>query len=276
MALVCYGGSLYAGGWFTASGTVPVAGIARWTGSQWAALGQGIEGGVHALGGFGATLIAGGRFTSAGGGACASIAAWDGSAWSGLGTPPIPEGGLNDRALALTRYGDELVAGGLFTTAGADSCKRIARWDGVRWHPFGTGADGLVQALTVFDGDLVAAGAFQHIGGVAANRVARWDGAAWHAFSSGVGWDVSALCVHEGHLLAAGGTSVASWSGSDWQSLGPPFTGSVRTLASFGDQVVAGGTFAQTGAGTTVNYIAAWDGISWNPLGTGLDLHDPG
>jgi hypothetical protein len=79
-----------------------------------------------------------------------------------------------------------LYAGGNFTTAGGVVANYIARWDGVQWHPVGSGMNGSVSVLAVGpDGSLYAGGAFTTVGGVAANRIARWDGALWHPLDSG-------------------------------------------------------------------------------------------
>jgi hypothetical protein len=45
----------------------------------------------------------------------------------------------------------------------------------------------------------------------------------------------------------------------------------VTALAVFGSQLVASGGFTTAG-GVSASRIAAWDGVSWSPLGAGLDL----
>ena len=59
-------------------------------------------------------------------------------------------------ALARLPNGD-LVAAGSFALATGGVADRIARWDGVAWHPLGNGMNGTVNALTVMPtGDLIA------------------------------------------------------------------------------------------------------------------------
>ncbi|MFH0982846.1 MAG: hypothetical protein V2A79_15090, partial [Planctomycetota bacterium] len=74
------GPALYAGGYFTWAGDVPANSIAKWNGTQWSALGSGMNRYVHALtvfdDGTGPALYAGGSFTTAGGLASSYIASW--------------------------------------------------------------------------------------------------------------------------------------------------------------------------------------------------------
>src|SRR5262249_1387788 len=88
------GPALYAGGYFSHAGGTDLAHsaahIARWGGSVWSQLGDGIDGAVRALAGLydsaGPKLVAGGNFATAGGSAAKNVAAWNGTAWAPLGT----------------------------------------------------------------------------------------------------------------------------------------------------------------------------------------------
>jgi trimeric autotransporter adhesin len=117
-------GDIVAGGRFTSAGEVPALNIARWDGSNWLAMGSGVNGDVDALAVLAdGNVIAGGLFTAAGGVPAASIARWNGIAWSPLGA------GIDGSvfALAMSAEGD-LVVGGDFTTAGGAVAPFIARW----------------------------------------------------------------------------------------------------------------------------------------------------
>jgi hypothetical protein len=62
------GPALFAGGWFTAAGSGSASYIARWNGTNWSALGNGIQfSGVNALAAGNDALYAGGAFVLAGG-----------------------------------------------------------------------------------------------------------------------------------------------------------------------------------------------------------------
>ena len=61
------GSDLYAGGTFTVAGDGPAKSIAKWDGSNWMALGSGMDYAVYALAVSGSDLYVGGAFTTAGG-----------------------------------------------------------------------------------------------------------------------------------------------------------------------------------------------------------------
>ena len=109
--------------------------------------------------------------------------------------------------LALTVYNGELIAGGNFFTAGGKEANAIARWDGTRWSPLGSGmSGGGVSALTMYNGELIAGGGFTTAGGSPASRIARLDGG-WSPLGSGMGGDypyVYALTEYNGELIAGG------------------------------------------------------------------------
>jgi len=65
--LAISGSSLYAGGYFTSAGGIPANHIARWDGTNWSALGSGVNDTVYGLALSGNNLYTGGSFTNAGG-----------------------------------------------------------------------------------------------------------------------------------------------------------------------------------------------------------------
>ena len=281
------GPALYVGGAFDTVGGQVVNGIAKWDGTGWSPLGDGVDGIVEVLAVYNGQLIAGGSFRHAGGVEVNGIAAWDGEQWHPLGgglggaSPPI--------VWALTVFDGDLVAGGNFLQAGGQTVNRIARWDGTRWAPLGTGMNNRVEALTVYRRELIAAGAFTQAGGTLVNRVARWDGNRWAPLSGptdvGVDAVVMSLAVYDGALVAggvfrrAGGVEanlVAQWDGEQWSALGDGFDSvrtsspSVRSLTVYDGGLVAAGSFTHTGD-LPVNQVARWDGDGWSALGDGLD-----
>ena len=234
-------------------------------------------------------VVAGGDFGIAGGVAVNGIARWNGSAWLPLGSG-MTAGIVRPyiQALAVLPNGD-LVAAGLFVTAGGAPANGIARWNGSTWSPLGSGIGGpafvSVSALAVLpNGDLVAGGSFTSAGGVSTNRIARWDGSTWSPLGSGMDDTVAALVVlPNGDLVAggafttAGGVSanrIARWDGTSWSALGSGVAAAAFTyVLSFavlpnGD-LVAGGAFRIAG-GVAANGIARWDGSAWSALGLGL------
>ncbi len=210
-------GNLYLGGNFTAVGNLLANRVAKWDGSDWSALGSGMDGPVRALVESGGDLYAAGTFTTAGGVSANNIAKWDGSAWEPLGS------GLNNGVNALVLSGSAIYAGGAFTEAGSVSANYIAKWDDGDWSALGSGLDSNVSALAISNGTLYVGGHFTTAGGEAANYIAKWDGSAWSSLGSGMSSVVSALAVNETDLYAGGsfteadGESVhyiAKWDGN--------------------------------------------------------------
>jgi hypothetical protein len=83
-AIVGSGANLYVGGSFTNAGTVYLAGVAKWDGTAWSALGSGLYNGVFnqtgqgtALALMGNDLYVGGQFTTAGDKPSIAIGRWN-------------------------------------------------------------------------------------------------------------------------------------------------------------------------------------------------------
>jgi hypothetical protein len=283
-------GNVYFGGNFTFIGTVSANCIAKWDGSTWSALGEGIPTSYYcsvvALAVSGTNLYVGGSFNTAGGVEAVNIAKWDGSAWSALGGGIY--GWTSDycvRALAVS--GMNVYAGGAISTVGGVPANGIAKWNGSAWSALGSGTGGEVHALAVSGTNLYVGGSFNTAGGVGATNIAKWDGSAWWALGSGMsggiwGPTVYALAVSGSNLYAGGGFTnaggvaancVARWDGSAWSALGSGMSGdypSVRTLAVSGSNLYAGGSYFSTAGGVLANSIAKWDGSAWSALGGGM------
>jgi len=239
------GPALYAAGDFTTAGGETANQIARWDGTAWEALGEGLDNDVRALAvfddGSGPVLYAGGLFHTAGTASATGIAKWDGGEWSALDSPL---GGGLPFVYAFEVFDDgtgpALYAGGTMFTAGGKQAPNIARWDGSAWTSVGGGVSNWVSGLRAFDDALYAGGAFTTAGGVSALRVARWDGDSWSGMGAGTAGDFP------------------------W----------VNTLLPFDDgtgpALYVGGWFESAG-GQPANRIARWDGETWSRLDVGLN-----
>ena len=282
-AIVTSGSDVYVGGSFTFLGVPGAVNICRWNGITWSALGGGLNGSVGALAVSGGNLYAGGSFTLAtntGNIAVSAnrIAKWNGSAWSALDV------GVNNTVSALTFSGNDLYAGGSFTTAGPNPASRLARWNGAAWSTVGQGVNNTVNALATLGTDIIAAGSFSAATNsdfttVTAARIARWDGSTWSPLSSGFDNPANALAVSGTTLYAggffnnAGGVAVgriAQWNGVTWSVLGSATNNIfVNALAASGTDLYVAGGFSQIGT-LPVNNVAKWDGTNWTALGSGL------
>jgi hypothetical protein len=181
--------------------------------------------------------------------------------------------------VGLTTYGNQLIAGGSFNSAGESSAANLAGWDGNDWQEFGGGMNDWVQALTVFNGDLIATGGFTEAGGIPANYIARWNAdEGWQPLGSGIAAQgqviTRAVIEYDGELIVggffntAGGipvNNIARWDGQSFHGLGDcPAAASqgcgvnslVVTLALYDGDLVAGGDFWIDGTSTSADRVA--------------------
>jgi trimeric autotransporter adhesin len=275
-------GNVYVSGHFTAVGNVMANSVARWDGSAWSALGEGIiEGTVNVMAVSGSGLFVGGRFDTAGGIEANNIAHWDGRRWWPLDSE------WSEEVTAITVAGDELYAAG--------DGGQVARWDGLQWTKLGSRMEGRhaeVFALMPVGNELYAGGRFETADGKQATNIANWDGLTWTPIGEGamsstgrLAPAVRALALWNGELVVGGtfglvdkqpANNIAKWNGDEWEALGKGLTSSgswdgqsVFSLAHSGNELYVAGTFDEAG-GESVNHIARWDGERWSSLGDGL------
>ena len=259
--------------------------VARWDGSAWRPLGGGFNGRVWALASFHDELVAGGEFTLASGLRATGVARWDGRNWRSLGDG-LYAPNYDATAFALAQYGDELVVGGYFLTAGGVTAYGIAAWNGATWHDLGGGLGpapyGGVSGLAVFDDELIAGGWFTSAGDQSANFIARWNGSTWQPLGSGIGsgggctnvWAMAAFgdqLIVGGQFTTAGGigaNNIARWDGREWHAMDNglgdycgPFFSAVIALRTYNGRLYAGGWFDP-------GNIARWNGATWDDVGS--------
>lgn len=293
-AITVSGTDVYVGGRFeTAGGVAETRGLAKWNGSNWSALGSGVNvPAVYSIAVSGTDVYVGGSFTLAGGVATNSIAKWSGSGWSALGTAAGL--GVNGSVSAIAVSGTDVYVGGYFNSAGQVVANGIAKWDGTRWSALGTGISGnypYVYAIVVSGPDVYVGGSFTSAGGVPGTQsVAKWNGTIWSAIGSGVNGGVSAIAVSGtdvyvgGSFTWAGGNpanGVAKWNGANWSALGTGVGGyyqgdypDVLAVAVSGSNVYIGGYFASAGGVPGTQSVAKWNGSNWSALGSGISGED--
>lgn len=170
---VAANGDLFVFGDFTTAGGIVVNRTARWNGSTWAPLGVGTDGSVLSAAAMAdGSLVVGGSFTQAGGAPASGVARWDGSAWTPLGSG-IANFGVHSVSSLLVLPGGDLLAGGLFGTAGGAPARNLARWNGTSWSQVGSGANRRVWAMLLAPDHIVLSGGFTLLDGAVAGQLAR-------------------------------------------------------------------------------------------------------
>ena len=303
-ALAIDGDDVYVGGQFVQAGGTAAQNIAVWnrTTRTWRALGEGMRGDgsstpfVSAIVLHDGKVYAGGTFASAGGTAAKSIAVWDGTAWS-----PLAEG-IDGSVSALEELDGRIYAGGSFGAAGAVSANSVAYWEAGSWHRMGEGVVGSVNEIVAYvdpvnGPSLLIGGSFT--AGAGSNLVS-WipEGSSFDSFDSQTTAidEVRALCV-SGEYVFVGGTfsftpdfdlesqkfsqglitNVAfnyrenGWT--PWITMQGGTDGPVNALATYGNQIIAGGAFSRAGEADVAN-IAQYSRRSrvWQPMISGTTL----
>ena len=213
-------GNLYVGGNFTNLANITDADyFAKWDGSNWTALGSGIDSVVYAIEiATNGTIYIGGTFTTASGETnCNYIAYWNGTAWAPLAT------GLNGGVTTLKFHPTlNLLIGGAFTNADGTNGDYICYWDGAAFKSFyDLGASEIVyEALNIPvqdinvtpNGTVVIGGYFHNAGGDPnADFVAAWRGNNWGSLMAGGvnNWVYEILCADNGDIYLSGGFTQA-------------------------------------------------------------------
>ncbi len=267
--------NLYAAGIFDHAGGNTATRVAKWNGSSWSAMDNGMDATVRALAVHNNELYAGGDFIYAG---SAPTVVWMVTKWNGTSWAALDNGVRGAGVYSLTVYNNELYAGGFFDTV-FNAGNGIVKWNGSTWVALGTGvnkgvsgAPGYrVRAMKAFGGNLYVGGTFTTAGGVTVNNIAKWNGTAWSAIGTGTNGDVNAFAVHNGDLYAAGDFTLANGvtvnhiakiSGNTFTALGIGINGVVNALGSYQNNLFASGNFSTSGGVTTQN-ISRWDG-AWH------------
>lgn len=129
-------------GAFTNSSSTGCQNVACWNGTNWFALGSGLDGdGLSSVSRYviemtSPTLIVPtkdrlcvfGTFSIAGGVGVHCAAVWDGAKWRPFVEGPISR--VSDQITALSAVGESVVAAGRFTAAGRIASPNLARWEG--------------------------------------------------------------------------------------------------------------------------------------------------
>jgi hypothetical protein len=285
--LLSIGSDVYATGAFTNIGGVHSSHIARFDGTNWSPLAEGINSPtdmtVPALASFRGSLYAAGVFQQAGTNSVNNIARWDGINWFPCAT------GVNGIVRTMTVAEDRLIVAGTFTVAGGVLVTNVAAWDGTNWASVGSGISGIaIDSLAAIGGTIYAGGRFRVGAGINATNIAHWNGTTWSGLGEGIrgsdqgtsGGHVRALVATPDGVFAAGSfrlagktpaNNIARWDGTNWWPLGDgiELSGNVYAMALNGSAIYAAGRFSSAG-GIAANDIAVWNGTQWSPLASGI------
>jgi hypothetical protein len=149
-ALEYFGGTIYAGGDFTMSGTTAINHIAKWNiaSNKWEPIATGnagVNGKVRALKSYNGELYIGGDFTSANGVANKLLVKWTGTAFSKVGSADLT--GASVRAIQVGN--GAIVVGGVFTKVGTVTVKNAAYYK-TAWAAMGSDLTTPVNSLIYF------------------------------------------------------------------------------------------------------------------------------
>lgn len=262
--------------------------LMRWhlTGGGWVPVGAGVNDSVLVIAVDNGRLYVGGAFSRGGTVAVNGVAAWDASTslWSGLhATPGFAP---NNTVHAMARLGTDIYVGGDFIVAGDTTVNRIAKFDGTRWTPLGSGLNGRVLAIAVSGTKVYVGGLFTRAGSTDALNVAVWDGTTqqWGTLGNGVNGEVSSIAVDGNNVYIGGSFTVAGsadankvalWNGTAWSALGTGdengVTGTVKAVALVDGDLYVGGNIFKAGT-VSVDFIARWNRTtsSWSALAEGV------
>jgi hypothetical protein len=301
-SLTRFEGMLIAGGLFSRSGAAPrLANIARWDGTRWIGLGEGLDGVPETLAVQAGHLYALGRFNlDDWDPAPERLLRWNGRGWKSV-RPLLPRDfyacwiASSPRGLTVTgSIGEGLDPFG-FPLSGI---QHVGLFDGRRWQPFIEElGSGVIRSVVEFGDKLVAGGYFTSIDDVLANGLAFLDASGWQEAVPGRGLNMrfrargglivipeatmaAGAFLADGANLIVGGSfdfaggrhvgGIARWDGDAWHEIGGGTDGGVQALTHWNGLLVAGGGFKYAG-GVETHGVATWDGVRWSPLGVGLE-----
>ncbi len=166
----------------------------------------------------------------------------------------------------------ELYIGGQFDSVGGIAANNVAKWNGWRWLPLGSGVSGPVNAIQEFNGKIFVGGLFSSAGNTAAQNIAAWDGRAWWAPGGVVDAAILAMAVSNNELFVGGafskfkdstslGRLVKTSDGGTWTSAASdvfPSGFAVTALHDVGGALYAAGYNVNTGLSSLAKYTTIW------------------
>lgn len=159
------------------------------------------------------------------------------------------------------------------------------------WDTLGIGVSGTIRCLysDSISSKIYAGGDFIFAGGVKSRGVASWNGISWDSLRSGMdghsdsSFPNNTLSITRfGNRLYFGGAfytvddlpvrNLASWNGSEWDSINHDFNASIGKLKVINGELYACGVFDSVG-GILANGLAKFNGSVWSDVNMLPDLN---
>ena len=305
MAIAISGNNIYVGGNFDHAGNIDAKNIARWNGTSWSALGDGvtieyeddIRNVVKSIVVVGSNVYIAGEFDTAGDQVAHLFARWNGTSWSALNNDKNFQD-YDEVNVLVAGPNNGVYVGGSFRLGGTHLISNAGLWTGTAWQALGQGATesmfintvGQIRAMA-FDnnGRIYVGGRIGSVGGMPVNNIAMWDGTKWNALGSGTegngGLDdgsVEAMVLVGndlyvgGNFTKAGGVTAQHLAKYNivtrqWSSVGGGLDGAVNSLTFSNGELYVGGNFDLAG-NVEARDVAIWNGTNWRKLGNSLQI----
>lgn len=185
---------------------------------------------------------------------------------------------------------NEIIAGGVFDSAGSINTKGISIWvsgiAGFDWlNMSGTGLEYSVEDMIEFNGGLVVSGDIYKADSIyVGSGIVFWDGTKWSEMGSfyigalqNIVYDLE---IYNGELYAGGMfrndfsnpslfSNIAKWDGTKWIGLPGSPQGVVYAMEVHQNELILGGTFNSIDT-VNFNHIASYDGTQFKHLANGV------
>lgn len=275
-------GELIIGGSFANAGGVACNNIAKWDGTTFSPIGEGVNGSVNAITYVGNDLYIGGNFTQSGSANVSRIAKWNGTAFQQVKNG-IDDGFVN----VLVAKGTQLLVGGSFKKIDNIDYNSVVAYNtqtniwtslagGVFYSDPNKTANVFSIAITA-DNMVYVGGLFEKAGSISARNIAQWNGTQWNQLSTGANEVVTTLYADDNTLYVSGGfdkvggvSSIffAKWSSGAWHEIPNPLQGNASTIVKSGNLFYFGGNFELEVTSTfSARGFAVWDGNVWYGIG---------
>lgn len=213
-------GDIIVGGRFIYAGNSYSPNVARWDGTSWHAMGQGLSSSVSKLLYFNNELYAFGYFGRAGSNWVGRVAKWNGASWQPVGT------GFDGAVMDAVVYNNAIYACGSFTNVDGMALNYVAKYDGVSWSQAGDGVlDETTTHLFVYNNQLIASAQLWYNFIFPQNSSMAYldQNDQWQLMDENLVSEVSSVCEYNNHLyVSVNGSSdfgLYEWDGLNFNQV---------------------------------------------------------